>query len=801
MSAEECWKVVRGIFLGLGVVVLTAPLTGCAKSQNSKEPEAAGLLAAAAMASRRTWSVPQMLPGTDAYDAPTHAALTSALLTQPADYQPRSHHKDEDGAPHYTNRLIRESSPYLLQHAHNPVSWYPWGEEAFARARELGRPVFLSVGYSTCHWCHVMEGESFEDEEIASVLNSRFVPIKVDREERPDVDGVYMDAVRLLTGGGGWPMTIVMTPEGEPFFGGTYFPARAGDRGNRAGLLEILDKLATQYETDPATVLEEAQRITKRLQQQARPQPPGDIPTSAAIRRAAAQLLARYDKEWGGFGNRPKFPSTANIDFLLRYHRRSGDEAALAAATGTLDHMAAGGIRDHVGGGFHRYSTDRRWLVPHFEKMLYDNALIAQAYLEAWQVTGDPQYAAVAREILAYVGREMTHEDGAFYSATDADSEVPGREHQEEGWYFTWTPEEIETIVGPDAARLIQLRYGTRAAGNFEGRNIFFAARSLAEVARMSGLSEEALEEELTVARQALYDVRAGRPAPLRDDKILAGWNGLMISAFARGGRLLQDDGLSQRAADAADFLLANLEDDGRLRRAWRAGQAREDAVLDDYAYLIAGLLDLFETTSDPRWLDAAIRLQTTLDEKFADTGGGYFFTASDAETLLTREKPSYDGARPSGNSVALQNLLRLAAWTTDDAYRIRAQRGFAAFAATLNQRGSGSPRMLAGLDFLLDTPKEIILVAPEGSDADAVTQPFREILARSFQPAAVVVVTAEGAAAEALAARVPLVAGKTARSGHATAYVCENRVCDLPTTDPEVFREQLAKTRPYPPG
>ena len=745
--------------------------------------------------SRQHWRVPQSLPGAPDFPPETHATLTRALARQPEDYSPRTHHLRDDGGPRYTNRLIESSSPYLLQHAHNPVSWYPWGEEAFARARAENRPVFLSVGYSTCHWCHVMEGESFEDEEIARILNKHYIPIKVDREERPDIDAVHMDAVQMLTGRGGWPMTVVLTPEGEPFFGGTYFPARKGDRGNRIGLREILLQLAYQYDTAPEDILQQARRITAELQAQSAPQPPAAIPGAEALQLTARQLQERHDSEWGGFGGAPKFPRSSTIEFLLRHYRRTGDAASLAAATRTLDKMAAGGIRDHVGGGFHRYSVDARWLVPHFEKMLYDNALLAQTYLEAFQVTQNPLYGEVALEILEYVGREMTHADGGFFSATDADSEVPGG-HQEEGYFFTWTPEELSQLLSPEDVRIVELHYGVRPEGNFEGRTIFHIALPIEEVAAQVDLGPEEVRTRIAAARAVLYAHRWKRPAPLLDDKILAGWNGLMISAFARGGRILQDPALTRRAESAAGFILDKMARDGELERSWRNGTLGGVAVLDDYAYFIFGLLDLFESTGKRRWLQAAIDLQATQEAQFGDPAGGYFFTSAASEALLTRTKPSYDGARPAGNSVAIQNLLRLATILDQDRYREQAEQALVNFAVLLERAGIGSPRLLASLDFRLDTPREILLIAP---DAATSTSAFDAVAATSFQPNAVQIRATEGPELDELAETIPLLRGKVARSGKVTAYVCENRVCELPTTSPEVFGEQLAKVRSYP--
>ncbi|MDG2308775.1 MAG: thioredoxin domain-containing protein [Candidatus Binatia bacterium] len=774
------------------VVSCTNDTTGDAPETRPPPPPAP-----TARVALQSWPVPTGAPGSEPFPDEVRAELAKTLALRDAEYEPRTHHVREDGSPIYTNRLILETSPYLLQHAHNPVDWRPWGDEAFEEARRLGRPVFLSIGYSTCHWCHVMERESFEDEEIAAYMNANFIPIKVDREERPDVDQVYMAVVQMLTGGGGWPMTVVLTPDREPFFGGTYFPARKGDRGSRAGLLEILQALSTQYAGDPDAIAEQAKQITARLRAQSQPRKPETVPGATPILMTQASMAKTYDPEWGGFGRPPKFPRTVGLELLMRHGRRTGDPVALSHALGTLDHMAAGGIRDHVGGGFHRYATDREWLTPHFEKMLYDNALLVVAYLDAYQITGEERFADVARETLDYMRREMTSSEGAFYSATDADSPTP-EGHQEEGWFFTWTPAEIIELVGEKRAALVASRYGVTEAGNFEGRNILHGARPVEEVARDAGLSVEETEAELAAARASLYDARGDRPPPIRDDKVLAAWNGLAVSAFARGARVLEKAGYAEAAAAAAHVVLGRMTKDGRLNRSYIDGKARHDAVLDDYAFFIAGLLDLYEASFDPRWLRAAIGLQGTLDSGFWDEGnGGYFMTSTDGEELLVRRKGIYDGARPSGNSVAASNLLRLYEFTTDEAYKSRAEKLFGAFALDLRTRPSRSPRLLSALDQYLDTPKEVILVLP-GPDDEGLA-PFLSVLAHQYLPNSIVALTVEGEPATALANLIPLVAGKIARDGRVTAYVCENRVCALPTTDPDLFAKQLATVRPYP--
>jgi hypothetical protein len=741
------------------------------------------------------------LPGAPARDPDLVRALRDRWEKRPSSYEPRTRHRDADGRPMYTNRLFLTSSPYLLQHAHNPVDWYPWGDEAFEQARKLGRPVLLSIGYSTCHWCHVMEEESFEDEEIAALINARYIAIKVDREERPDVDAIYMTAVQALTGGGGWPLNVWLTPDREPFYGGTYFPARDGDRGMRTGFLTLLGRIRRAYDERPAEVAQSASALTARIRDSLTPGAAREGPPEAKVLDAAVRsYAARFDDTHGGTQGAPKFPSHLPIRLLLRHHRRTGSQRSLTMATLTLDRMAAGGMYDHVAGGFHRYSTDSQWLVPHFEKMLYDNALLAVAYLEAYQVTGNAEFARVAGEILRYVERDMTSPEGAFYSATDADSLTPGG-RREEGGYFTWTPAEIDAALDADQARLVTAYYAVTPGGNFEGRNILHAPRSLDQVAAGLGMTAERARAVLDSARERLYQVRARRPAPLRDEKILAAWNGLMISAYARGALVLDERRYAEIAARAADFVLARMRAGGRLRRSHVDGRAEHNAYLDDYAFVIAGLLDVHEATSDPRWLREAISLDRTLELHYEDReSGGYFRTSDDHETLLAREKPGYDGAEPSGNSVQALNLLRLHELTTADSYRRRAERTLGAFAGALERGPMALSEMLVALDFHTDTPKEILIVVPRRRSE---AEPFLAELRRIYLPNRVLAVAGEGADLTEQAKLVPLLQGKRARGGKATAYVCENRVCALPAVDPEVFARQLRQrskpARPEP--
>ncbi len=733
-------------------------------------------------------------PGAPPFDAALIARLQAAWAGRAADYRPRSRQLYQDGQPKYINRLMLETSPYLRQHAHNPVNWFPWGDEAFETAKQLGRPVFLSVGYSTCHWCHVMEEESFDDEEIARYLNEHYIAIKVDREERPDVDSIYMTAVQSLTGRGGWPMSVWLTPDREPFYGGTYFPARDGDRGARVGFLTLLERLRTVYDEQPAEVARQTAQIVRNIRQSLEPAG-GERPGVAALERGAASYRGRFDAVNGGPRGRPKFPSTMPVRFLLRYQRRSGDGSFLEMAALTLEKMAAGGIYDHVGGGFHRYATDARWLVPHFEKMLYDNALLTLAYLDGYQATGREDFARVAREILNYVARDMTSPEGAFYSATDADSLTP-EGHAEEGWFFTWTPAEIEAALGKREARIVNAWYGVTAAGNFEGRNILHTPRPAAEVARELGISEAALRTSVERARETLYRVRGRRPAPLRDEKILTAWNGLMISAFARAGLVLGDDALTARAARAADFLLEKSRNkDGRLYRSSMDGRPRHNGYLDDHAFLAEGLLNLYEATSEERWLREAIALDSVLAKHYEDPEqGGFFMTSDDHETLLTREKPGWDGAEPSGNSIHTLNLLRLSEFTGDDGYRRRAARAMQSVGGKLERTPQALSEMLLAVDFMLDRPKQVIIVTPRSREQ---AEPLLARLRATYLPNAIVLVAVEGQHLEAQQKLVPLVANKRAMKRRPTAYVCEQGVCKLPTSDPEVFEQQLRVVEP----
>ena len=729
------------------------------------------------------------LPGAEPPASELRLRLEQALAAEGEGYVPRTRHVMEDGSPRFSNRLLLESSPYLRQHAHNPVNWYPWGEEAFAAARRLGRPVLLSIGYSTCHWCHVMEEESFEDEEIAAFLNSHYVAIKVDREERPDLDAIYMQAVQLLVGRGGWPMTTWLTPDGEPFFGGTYFPARDGDRGSRKGFLSLLEELETTYREQPEQVASRAKEITRSIRQGLTPPAGTSLPGESSLGKAMQTYTSTFDAQNGGLKRSPKFPSTFPVRLVLREWQRTGRDSYRDMAVLTLTKMAHGGIHDQLGGGFHRYSTDGRWLVPHFEKMLYDNALLALAYLEGYRATRNDRFATVVEQTLDYAVREMMSPEGGFYSATDADSLTPSGE-REEGWFFTWTPAELEQALGAEVAALVGARYGVSAAGNLDGRSVLHVARSVEQARTGTGISLEDAVTTLEGARRKLYDDRARRPEPLRDDKVLTAWNGLMISALARAGFTLDRRDYLEQAERTARFVLSDMRSDGRLLRSYRDGRARFNAYLDDYAALISGLLDLYESTGAIDWFREAVSLQKVLDEHYWDSASaGYYMTSDDHELLLTREKPAHDGATPSGNSLALMNLVRLHALTLEDAYRARAMAQLRFFGDRLKRYPTGLSEMLLALQFYLDNPLEVIVVtAGDRTQAKA----FMDVLRETYVPGVVVSVVAEGEELLSNAEWLPPLKHKTARGGRTTAYVCRQGVCRLPVTDAGRFEHEL---------
>ncbi len=677
------------------------------------------------------------------------------------------------------NRLAGESSPYLLQHQYNPVDWYPWGEEAFARARETDRPVLLSVGYSACHWCHVMERESFEDDEIARIMNERFVNVKVDREERPDVDAIYMQAVQAMTGHGGWPMTVFLTPDGVPFYGGTYFPPQ--DRHGMPGFPRVLEAVAEFYRDRRGEAAAAGRQLLDRLRQGEAVRGGGELLTRDVLDRAYRGLAAEFDARHGGLGRAPKFPQPMAFDFLLRYWARRGAPDALAMVRQTLDQMARGGIHDQLGGGFHRYSVDQAWLVPHFEKMLYDQAQLALLYVNAWQATGAPEYARGAAATLDYVVREMTHPAGGFFSTQDADSEG------EEGRFFLWTREEIEGLLPPDEARAALRYWGLLEGPNFEGRNILHVPHDARDVAAALSLAPATLAEVLDRARGRLAAARERRVKPARDDKVLAGWNGMMLRAFAEASRALGRPDYLAVAVRNAEFLLSALVVDGRLLRSWKDGRARLLGYLEDHAMVADGLLALHQATLDGRWLDEARRLADAMLDLFWDAEvEGFFDTGRDHEALIVRPRNLFDSAIPSGSSVAADVLLRLAVLTGETAYERRAVETLRAVAPLMARYPAGFGRFLAALDFHLGSPVEVAVVWPAGPPP-AAGEPLLAEVFRRYLPTRVVTGAAAGERAD-----LPLVAGKPAREGRATAYVCERYACQAPTTDPAVLGTQL---------
>ena len=692
------------------------------------------------------------------------------------------------------NRLADASSPYLLQHKDNPVDWYPWGPKAFEKATRENKPIFLSIGYSTCHWCHVMEDESFEDDEVAAALNKSFVPIKVDREERPDVDNIYMSVCQMMSGRGGWPLTVLMTPDKKPFFAGTYLPKNR--RGQQMGLLELLEKVRILWQEQRDGLMDQADEITGHLQRAVTESAGDEQPGEDALGRAYRQLHQNYDPDHGGFGTAPKFPAPHNLLYLLRHAHRTGTTAARDRVLHTLDRMRLGGIYDHVGGGFHRYSTDREWLLPHFEKMLYDQATQVLAYSEAYQITERDAYAATVRDVLRYVHRDMQSPEGAFYSAEDADSLTPDGE-REEGAFYVWTMDALYDVLDDETAALVADVYNCEPEGNYQdestraktGANILHLHDPIDAIAAEREIGTDALRETLADARERLFERRADRSRPPLDDKILTDWNGLMIAALATAGRVLDDDTYTESATRAATFLLETMRDaDGRLLHRYRDGDAAIRAHLDDYAMLTWGLLELYETTYAPTWLRAAADLMDASLDAFWDADdGGFFYTAADAEPLIVRQKEMYDGAMPSGNSVQHLNLLRLARLTGTMTYADRAD-ALATWAGTqVDRQPSGFTAFLMGTQFQQSGPREVVIAG----DTDD-TQAFVDRLRAHYTPFTVSLLRTD-ATADALAEIAPFTAAQTPVDGQAAAYVCRNHTCEAPTTDPDAFARALA--------
>ena len=712
-------------------------------------------------------------------------------------------------AAEHTNRLAREKSPYLLQHAHNPVDWYPWGEEAFSKARRENKPIFLSIGYSTCHWCHVMAHESFEDKETTTIMNREFVNIKVDREERPDVDRVYMTFVQATTGGGGWPMSVWLTPDLKPFVGGTYFPPE--DRYGQPGFKKVLERIATAWKQNHEKIAEQGSKIVDALREsQASQSAAGDKIDMGVFDKAYDQLAHTFDSKEGGFGTAPKFPRPVALNFLTRFYARDpGSESgkhALEMDLFTLRKMAAGGMHDHLGGGFHRYSVDRYWHVPHFEKMLYDQAQLTLAYLDAFQITQDRQYESVVRDILDYVSRDMTSKEGGFFSAEDADSPAVaevgdfGHAKTAEGAFYVWTEKQIDDALGSDA-ELFKFHYGVQPHGNapeggdpqgeFRGKNILIERHTIAETAKHFKKGEDEVRQSLARSGEKLLSIRAKRPRPHLDDKIIAAWNGLMISAYARAAQILDEPRYLESATHAARFLRTNLYEKNMLFRNYREGRSDIEGFADDYAFVIQGIIDLYEASFDVEWLKFATELQETQDRLFFDEkNGGYFSTTGKESSLPLRMKDDNDSAEPAASSVAVRNLLRLAQFRNDKQLEARAKKTIDAFAPTLSHFASAMPQMLVSVDFSLSKPRQIVIAGK--ADSPETKALLREVH-RYFLPNKILIVADGGAAQKYLGEKNEAIRAMSMIKDKPAAYICENFTCKAPVTDANALADLLS--------
>jgi uncharacterized protein YyaL (SSP411 family) len=695
-----------------------------------------------------------------------------------------------------TNRLGREKSPYLLQHAYNPVDWYPWGEAAFAKARKEKRPIFLSIGYSTCHWCHVMERESFEDAEVARLLNQDFVSIKVDREERPDVDAVYMTYVQAVTGSGGWPMSVWLTPGLKPFYGGTYFPPE--DRDGRPGLKTLLARIAEVWRTDSAKIEASGEAAVDQLQEAAGRAQGGQAVPAEAPEAAYERIRESYDPVYGGFGGAPKFPRPATLHFLLRHAARTGNSEALAMAVNTLRRMAEGGVYDRLGGGFHRYAVDERWRLPHFEKMMYDQAQLSAVYRDAFLITRDPALGAVAREILEYVRREMTGPEGQFYSAEDADSPEPGHpESLVEGAFYVWEAAEIRAALGDRSASIVSRRAGVKldgnvmSAGELSGKNVLLAAEPVEALAKTFNATPDEVNRILEQGRARLFEVRGKRPRPRLDDKAIAAWNGLMISSYAKAYQVFGDASYLEAAEHALHFIRHRLErDSNQLWRRYRAGESAVEGTALDYAAVIQGALDLYEASFDPHLLEWALRLQDRQNRLFLDPAAGGYFEAPADPRLLLRLKEAYDGAEPSVNSISALNLLRLHHLAPEKGYEAMADALFVAFSQALRDSPDSAPQLMAAFALRQRGITQVVLAGtPHSPDLRTLVNAIRHV----FLPD-VMVIQADGGAGQAeLVKRLPFMKGMMPLDGKARAYVCKNFACQSPTTDGRMMMEQLA--------
>jgi uncharacterized protein YyaL (SSP411 family) len=699
-------------------------------------------------------------------------------------------HASSTEPPTKKNRLADSKSPYLIQHADNPVDWYPWGPEAFAKAAKEDKPIFLSIGYATCHWCHVMEHESFENPLVAALMNEAFINIKVDREERPDIDQVYMTVCQMMTGGGGWPLTIIMSPDKKPFYAATYIP-RESQHG-RIGMVDLVPRVAKVWQTDRDSIRGTAKQILEALEKMEGRSSGGNI-DNGAIDNAFNQFTGRYDSTHGGFGSAPKFPSPHNLVFLTRYWRRTGNDQALAMVSNTLEQMRLGGVYDQVGFGFHRYSTDAEWLVPHFEKMLYDQAMLVFAATEAWLATSNPVFERTAREIITYVLRDMTSPEGAFYSAEDADSEG------EEGLFYLWTTSEVERILGKEDAAFAASVWNLETDGNYAdevkgrrtGRNIPHLTRSHEDMARDLKMTELEFDKRLESVRSRLFEVREERVHPLKDDKVLADWNGLMAGAMAFAGRVFDEPVWIHAAKKATDFVLEEMHSDsGRMLHRYREGDASIPAFLDDYVFMTTAMLELYDASLDPVYLERALKLQQQTQDLFWDTRrGGFYFTAADNEELLVRQKEIYDGAIPSGNSTAADNLIRLARLTSEKEYLQGADHVFAAFSNEANQTPSAHSQLMSALQRGAGPSLEVVISGDPGADdTELLIATVREI----YLPQAAVLLVPPGKAGATIRQLAPFAEAYEPVEGKAAAYVCRDFACQLPTTDPAKLKEML---------
>ena len=730
-------------------------------------------------------------------------ALSLSQLTHSADPVPTK--------PTHTNRLAKEKSPYLLQHQHNPVDWFPWGAEAFEKAKKENKPIFLSIGYSTCHWCHVMERESFENEETAKILNANFVCIKVDREERPDVDKVYMTFVQATTGSGGWPLNVWLTPDLKPFVGGTYFPP--ADRGGRPGFPSVLKQLADGWAKDGAAIVAHGNDVAKKLAEFAGGAPTKvEVTAKAALIKAQGELTQTFDADLGGFGGAPKFPQPSNLAFLFRMSVRKGLGASAEAeekdravagkmALFTLGKMADGGMHDHLGGGFHRYSVDRFWHVPHYEKMAYDQAQLARVYIDAFQLTRDARWEKVARDILDYVIRDMTDKEGGFYSAEDADSLEEGHAEKLEGAFYVWKKAELDSVLGDDA-ELFSKAYGVEPNGNspagsdplgeLKGKNTLIVRKTIAELAKDAGKPEADVEKTLASARAKLFAIRAKRPHPHLDDKVIVAWNGLMISAFARAAQVLDEPRYAAAAQSSARFIKAKLWKDGALIRSYRHEPSSAAGFADDYASLIAGLLDLYEADFDVQWIQWAVELQAKMDAVFYDKEhGGYFQTPAEQGDILFRSKEDHDGAEPAASSVAALNLIRLAQLIDSKELRERADKTIASMGERLDKQPSALSFMLCAMDATISKGRQIVIAGKPGAEDTKAL--LKEARAR-YMPNQIIIFADGGPGQEWIGKRNEAIALMKPQGGKAAVFVCEDFVCQSPETDPVKLRALLSK-------